>query len=204
MKKRCNNCNEKIKKIYSFCPSCGIPLKESKDEWGMLGKNDSIENELPKITGGGLMGNMMNKMLGNAIKMLEQEMNKELGEIEKQPRTKIKLMVNGKEINPYEEKRENAKILPIEFSDENLKKWKKMEKKEPKSKLRRVDDKIKYELEIPEVKSIQDISIVKLENSLEVRAIGKKTGYVKNISIDLPLKKYTLLKGILTLELDAE
>lgn len=207
MKNKCNNCNEKIKKSYSFCPNCGNPLNSSKKEYGMLGKNDSIENQMPKITGGGLMGNMMNKMIGNAMKMLEQEMNKELGDMEKQPKTKIKLMVNGKEIKPMEEfseKKENTKILPIDFSEDNLKKWKKFEKKEPKSKLKRIDNKIQYEIEMPEVNSIKDVSIIKLENSLEVRAIGKKTSYLKNISIDLPLKKYSLLKGILTLELDAE
>jgi hypothetical protein len=207
MKSRCNNCNEKIKKSYSFCPNCGNPTKNKKSDWGMLGKNDIVENQFPKIVGGGLMGNMMNKMIGNAMKMLENEIAKEMSETNKQPRTKVKLMINGEEIISGENKKDldkNTKILPIEFSRENLEKWKKLKKEEPKSSLKRVEDKIEYKIEVPEVKSIQDISIVKLENSLEVRAIGKEKGYKKNILIDLPLKKYSLLKGILTLEMDTE
>ena len=65
-------------------------------------------------------------------------------------------------------------------------------------------DKIQYEIEIKDVNSIKDISIIKLESSIEIKAIGEKNAYLKNIPINLPLKKYTLLNGILTLEIDAE
>jgi hypothetical protein len=161
---------------------------------------------MPKIVGGGMFGGMVNKMMNSMIKELSKEMDKEMGQTGKQPRTKVKLMINGKEITPQTQKKEksnnNTKILPIEFSNENLEKWKNLEKIEPKSNLKRIEDKIEYKIEVPEVSSIQDVSIIQLENSLEVRAIGKKKGYKKNISIDLPLKRYTLLKGILTLEMD--
>lgn len=205
-KKSCENCEGKIKSSHNFCPSCGTRLKIEGNEWGMLGKKDGIKEKTPQLFSG-IGGKMMNKMLGSAIKMLEKEMmqGSELG---KMPKTKMKLMINGKEIGPQgivQKKpaaKENLKFLPIDFSDTNLQKWKSLEKKDPKSNLKREGDKIKYEIEVPEVQSIKDVSIVKLENSLEVRAVGKNTSYLKRVPIDLPLKKYSLLKGILTLELD--
>jgi HSP20 family molecular chaperone IbpA/RNA polymerase subunit RPABC4/transcription elongation factor Spt4 len=207
-KNKCKNCNRKIKNSYSFCPNCGFPIKEQKNKYGMLGKKDDEQDKInPKIFGG-IGGGMMNKMLGNALKMLEKEMTKEMGDMNNLSNGKIRLMINGKEITPKknkdEPKQKNTKFLPIDFSKDNLKKWKRLSKEEPKSNLKRVGDKINYEIEVPEVRSIQDVSIIKLENSLEVRAVGENKAYVKRIPIDLPLKKYSLLKGLLTLEMNAE
>ena len=40
-------------------------------------------------------------------------------------------------------------------------------------------------------------------NSAYIKSIAKESAYVKIIPIDMPLKKFTLLKGKLILELDA-
>ena len=58
---------------------------------------------------GGLSGGFMNKMISHTMKMLEKEMEREMrGDTKKQninpnqnnfPKTKIRLMINGKEIN---------------------------------------------------------------------------------------------------------
>ncbi len=206
-RKGCPNCNEKIKNNHNFCSSCGTKIKEPSQDWGMLGKNDTHTNISPPKLFGGISGGIMNKMLGSAMKMLEKEMKKEMGPNNQNSPSKIRLMINGKEITPkqkiIEKDSPDTKFLPVEFNTNSLKKWKTLDKKEPKSNLKRIEDKIKYEIEIPEVESIKDISIIKLENSLEIRAIGKKEAYLKTISIDLPLKKYSLLNGILTLEMDA-
>lgn len=208
-KQKCNNCQEKVKDSYNFCPNCGIQLKDLTKDWGMLGKNDI--NKLlpePKMLGG-ISGTIMNKMLGSAIKMLEKEMQKEMGNTGKIPKTKVKLMINGKEITPQEtplqkeNKKDNTKMLPINFTDENLKKWSTLKRIEPKTNLKRIGDKIQYEMDVPGVEAIKDISIIKLEKSIEVKAIGKEVAYQKTIPIDIPLKKYSLLQGKLTLELDA-
>ena len=77
-KKRCPNCSEKIKESYTFCPSCGIQLKETSDDWGMIGKNDKKEKNIEPAIIGGLGNGIMNKMLGSAFRMLEKEMQREL------------------------------------------------------------------------------------------------------------------------------
>ena len=203
-KKRCENCNEKLKSSYSYCPNCGMPTKNNEKNYGLLGKRElKSQTPLAPEIFSGIGSGVLNKMLGNAMKMLEKEMKKGVNP-NPLPNSKVKIMINGKELNLDERpKKENLKILPIEFSKENLNKWSKLEKKEPPSKLKRLDDKIEYEIEVPGVDSIKDVSIVKLENSIEVKALSKKTAYIKTIPIDLPLKKYSLLKGKLTLELDA-
>jgi len=205
-RKKCEICKEKIKTKHNFCSNCGSQLKNNQNSWGILGRIDSIEEKPGIIEGFG--DKLINKMISSTFKMLEKEMHKGLVENQRMPQSRMKLMINGKEITPSnsqkipQKKDPNIKFLPIEFSEENLKKWKKVKKKEPKSKLKRVEDKIEYEVEVPGVKSIKDISIIKLENSLEIKAVSEKAGYLKRIPIDLPLKKYSLVKGILTLELD--
>lgn len=204
-KKTCNNCKEKVKSSYNFCPNCGNQLKDVKEDWGILGKNDGMNNLNEPAFMGGISGSVMNKMLGSALKMLEKELQKEIQD-ETMPKRKIKLMINGKEVSTPDKtnfKKENIKVLPIEFSKENLKKWTTLKKEEPKTNLKRIGDKIQYEIEIPEVDSIKDISIIKLEKGIEIKAIGGEKAYAKTVPIDLPLKKYSLLQGKLTLELDA-
>lgn len=204
-RKKCNVCGEKVRSRDNFCSNCGTQLKDFLDKGGLLGRNDSGFSESPKLAES-FGDRIINKMISSTFKMLEKEMNGIQNET-KMPNGKIRLMVNGRELVPEVQRKPkkdpNVKFLPIEFSDENLVKWKKIKKREPKSKLKRVEDKIEYEVEIPGVKSIKDISIIKLENSLEVKALGEKTGYIKRIPINLPLKKYSLVKGILTLEMDA-
>jgi len=54
------------------------------------------------------------------------------------------------------------------------------------------------------VKSVKDVSIAQLENSIEIKALGKGKVFSKMIPINLPIKNYNLSKGKLTLELDAK
>lgn len=222
-KKTCKNCKEKVSERFDFCPHCGAKTSDSKD-YGMLGKNDSRNerdefNDLTKNMFGGFNGKIINKMLGGAMKMLENEMKKSLNEDMKGNnigKTNFELFINGKRINPDKIKvvrkpnsskqkapSQKKTILPT-FDEELTKKFVSLNKKEPKTNIRRLSDKVIYELEIPEIKSIKDISIMILENSIEVKAVSEKTAYRKNISIDLPLKKYKLEKGKLILEMSSE
>lgn len=208
---KCKKCNKKVKSFYDFCPTCGTRLKyHPQEEWGMLGRNDAIAPEenissILNTLGGGNLG----KMLSGAMKMLEKEMVKGMQENSNQ-RTKFKLMINGKEINPknfqqIQKKEKTAiKIMPIEFSKENQEKFQKLKKVEPKTNIKRFGNQINYELEIPGVQTLKEISILRLETGLEIRAISKKAAYQKIVAIDLPLSKYSLREEVLTLELEAE
>ncbi len=222
-KKTCQRCGKKTGKDSRFCPSCGIPFnnKQRKEDLGMLGDNDSM-NEFEALSNsmfGGMGGSFMNKMLSNTMRMLEKEMQKEMERDRKNPqnqnnnlpRTKIRLMINGKEIDlnngmpvsENSEKREKQKQNPIKFkrfSEEQIKRFSKLSKKEPKTDLKRIADKITYEIEVPGVESIEDVSITPLENSIEMKAISKDKAYSKSIQINLPIIGYGLSNGVLVLE----
>ena len=218
-RKTCQRCGKKTSKSNSFCPSCGLPFgkKQKKDDLGMLGENDSFNQMDPFSNSlfGKIGGGMMNSMLNNAIKMLEKEMQREMQKntkIQNQnnlPYTKVKLMINGKEVNlnngmletKNPEKKEIRKIAKFnKFSDEQIKKFSKLPKKEPKTDLKRIADKIQYEVEIPGVESFEDISITPLESSIEIKAIGNDKAYSKSIQINLPIISYNFSKGLLVLE----
>lgn len=208
-KRRCPRCEEKTKSNHEYCSNCGLKMKDSKKEWGMLGKNDYVEED-QNDSFSGLSGGFLNKMVGSAMKMLEKEFSKEFEkgiQNQRAPNTRIKLMINGKEIVPKQIKTTSSnnppiKTLPINFSNENLKKFQKLSKKEPKTQVRRIGDKVTYEVDVPGVKSIEDVSIIKLESSIEIRAVSKDKAYFKNIPITLPITKYILSKEKLSLELD--
>lgn len=203
MANRCKRCNKKISKKDKFCPNCGIRLDNSKEkDWGMLGKKDEINTknfQNPFFEGIG--GGMLNKMLGNAMRMLEKEMQKS----ENSPKTNFKLMINGKEVKIDEQqKKQPIKIkqnIRKEFTAEQLKDFLKLPKEEPKTNLKRFGDKIIYELELPEVDSFKDVLINNLENSIEIKAIGKTKSYSKIIPINMPIISQNLKQGKLILEL---
>ncbi len=203
-KNKCKKCRSKISRKDNFCPSCGTPIDSKNEDWGMLGKNDSqnIQNQPFNSMLGGISGNMINKMLNSAMKMLEKEMQKEMKTQNLKPKTNIRLMINGKEINlNNQQKSENPKkIKQINLPQSKLKNFSKLPRIEPKTNLRRLADKIVYEIELKGVKSIKDISIMKLENSIEIKAITKDKAYFKIIPLNLPIINYNILKEKLILE----
>lgn len=206
-KKNCGNCGNKMNIDYDFCPYCGKSSK-NKDNYGLLGRKDiSDESDLfSNSLFNGISGKFLDKMMTSAIRMLEKEM-KNTNNV---PFTKnIRLMINGKEIplgnetqtskrDFSEEKMKNkTKTLDIK----KIKKISKLPKEEPETKIRRIGEHVLYELNLPEVNSIEDISITKLESSIEIKALGKNKAYIKRIPLNLPIINYNLNKGKLTLEL---
>ncbi len=226
-KKSCPRCGKKTSKKNSYCPACGLPLnknqKKQKEDFGMLGQDDVMDFSQNSLFGG-MGANFMNKMLSSTMKMLEKELQKEMQrnsgidsnqakniQNPNMPKTKIRLMINGKEVDlggngikPNKVKEEKPKAKLNSFSEEQAKKFSKLPKKEPKTNLKRIGDKITYEIEIPEVKSIEEISITPLENSIEIKAIGKEKAYSKSIPLNLPIAQYTLSDGLLILEFQGE
>jgi len=202
-----------------------------KDDYGMLGKNDMPDEfqEIDKISNSifsGFGGKIMNRMLNNTMKMLEKEMEKSTREIEKQNnqnpnfQNHFELFINGKRVNPENIKVSKAQLLmpgknPSErqfkkeipknifFSKDKKEQFLKFEKTEPKTELKRFSDKIIYEVFLPGVKSIEDVSIIQLESSIEIKAVSnsKKKSYSKIIPVGMKIANYFLEKGILVLEI---
>lgn len=210
-KEKCPRCNEKISGKFSYCPSCGHALNTKGEDYGLLGKNDMVDpmKQFENQMFGGLGGKMFGKMLNSAMKMLEKEMQKNMNQ-QARPKTNFELYINGKRINPANIKVTKKEITPKvkkktlhvpTFTQDSVNKFKTLPKKEPITNVRRLANKVIYEIDIPGVESIKDISIMKLENSIELKAIAKKAAYTKTITVDLPLQRYKLEDEKLILEL---
>ncbi|MFW6233080.1 MAG: zinc ribbon domain-containing protein [Nanoarchaeota archaeon] len=215
-KNKCKRCGSKISKKDKFCSSCGFNLeKDNKEDLGILGSNDFIGGEIKLPMG-------FNMLLKTLMKNLDKEMNnmnnknktKKSGisiNFSNQPGKEPEIKINSfgdnpffkgnlKQINKKEPKKEEN-FFSKKFSDKKIKEFSKLNKKEPETEVRRFSNSVVYEIKIPGVKSLEDISINKLENSIEIRAISGKEGYFKTIPIALPIKNYFFEKGVLSLEL---
>ncbi|MEK6906613.1 MAG: hypothetical protein AABW81_03255 [Nanoarchaeota archaeon] len=216
-KKKCKSCSKNISKEYIFCPYCGFSDSEGYDEeeFGILGNSDMINNSVfndPffKSMNTGILGKMMN----SAMKMLEKEMEKEMKHQKNFSGREFNLYINGKRVDPKNIKINNMPLIPIleqkkrtvkekilHTPKRDFRKFAGFPKSEPTTSMRRLSNKIIYEVNMPEVKSIEDVSIIKLENSIEIKAFSDKKVYSKIIPISLPIIKYNLSKGKLILEL---
>ncbi len=209
-KKKCKNCGERIDEKNRFCSNCGFELNEKSNQngdWGLLGKNDSSEDSFGNSLFNGFTGNMFSKILGSTMKMFEKEMQK-MQNVPRVPRTNFELFINGKRINPQNIKvtqkavpKQLKKKESIELPSKKLKDFINLPQETPKTNVRRLADKVVYELEIPGVNSIENVSINHLGNSIEIKATSKTKSYFKIINISLPITNYNLEKDRLVLEL---
>jgi len=194
LKKRCSSCEKKIDRSFRFCPWCGKPTKKIRQEdYGMLGFDDEIEQTIQdsfSFFGGGL-GNIFNQL----TKQISKELQNLDSEKQRKPRGIEIRFSTGKpiqriirdsevknpqieEIDDYERERRNG--LPLEVAE---------------SKIRRLPEGVVYEISAPGIKSKQDVSILRMENSLEIRAYSKDKCYTKTIPIKVDVLKYGVKDG---------
>ena len=221
-KKRCNKCGEKVSSNYNYCPYCQNLLKpvSEGEDWGLLGKNDFMEPEEMRLPMGlnALFNSLLNN-LNNQVKeinkntqpMKEQKISKKSGGISisistsggKPPEIKVRSFGNMPEFREREQKIvEKAKKIQLPVSDSG--KFAGFPKKEPETNIRRFSNKVVYEINMPGVKEVKDVSIIQLENSIEIKALANKKVFYKIIPINLPISNYNLSGGVLTLELDSK
>jgi HSP20 family molecular chaperone IbpA len=219
-KKKCRKCGKTVNKEDSFCANCGMALKsfENEKDWGMLGKNDMLFPEM-NMPGFNMIFNSLMKDFGKPLfQEIEKDMKRGLEKDAKQMRRGISISIStsgnsppkikinnldGKPLNQIrmevpKEKRE--KVLSV-LSEEQTRKFLSLPQEEPLTRIRRLSNKVIYEIDLPGVKSLKDISIMQLEKSIELKALSKNKSYKKLISIDFPIKKYKLSKEKLILEL---
>ncbi len=206
-KKECRKCGKKINEKYRFCPYCGSTDNKFDDEnWGMLGRDDFMNpNNFQLPSGFNMIFNSLMKNLSKQLNNMYDESRKNSDSKLKKEGMSISISTSGNnppkiKINSFGNEKGEIKKIPGQFSKENAKKFVSLSKKEPKTNIRRLSNRVIYEMEIPSVKSLKDISIIKLENSIEIKAIGKNKAYFKRIPVNLPIINYDLSEGKLILE----
>jgi hypothetical protein len=221
---RCR-CGKKISRDYLFCPFCGSRLKEGKEPDNILDSIQDIESQMP------FMFRFPFKKLVREIEQQLVQMDKEMGkEMQNEKSEKISARpenfaqgisisinsTNGvpvikmkqfgpdgmKEMTNKDDKKEEQKIKTLTKADqEKLEKYSKLPKEEPRTTVRRLSDRIIYEIALPGIKNKQNIVINRLENSIEIKAFAKDKAYFKLIPLNLPIKKHYLENEKLVLEL---
>lgn len=218
-KKRCPKCDRKIIRDFEFCPSCGANLGRDKREkdFGFLGQDDSIS--LPfetKTPFQGLFESLL-KQIDNQFQSLDEEFGKDLEKQKKNPfargisinissgsnqAPRIQVQGFGPGFNNI--KVQEAKEMPAlknGISNEIARKASKLPRKEAETKVRRLSNRVIYELHIPGVSSLENVFINKLENSIEIKAFSKDKVFVKLLPVKLPIMKYNIEDEKLILEL---
>ena len=221
-KKICGRCRTSVRDKYDFCPYCGNHLDKKTEDFGMLGKNDFLnENnsgEFKLPPGFNLLFNSLAKNLEKQFKDIKRTTKPEVSD-KNRPENKghitISITTSGNKIpgmnlnsldrTEVPHPRTHKKTASFDdLSEEQLRRFSKLPKEEPKTNIRRLSNKVFYEVDIPGVKSTRDISILNLEKGVELKAISDKKAYLKSIPINLPIINYKLSKGKLTLEMDAQ
>ena len=215
-KKNCKRCGKKISDKYHFCPYCGEETTGSSgDEWGMLGKEDDFfANERIKLPFGfNTLVNSLMKNLDKEFKKLDENSDNEFKQPIKRSGVSISISTSfdgkpkisfnsiGDDDKLNKKQQKEKKFISKSFSPEKLKKFQTLAREEPKTSIRRFSKKVVYEIEMEGVKTIEDISLTKLENSIEIRAIAKDKAYFKLLPINLPISNYTFSEEKLILEL---
>jgi len=213
--KKCPRCDNKTKDNHDFCPFCGYNLNSEydKEDYGFLGKNDFIEDNYNVL---GFGDTFIEKLFNSTMKILEKQMRNISKEVQEPSSNtapnnlNFQFFVNGKRVFP-EKVQQKSLPSPVyrtekinQASPEKLKKFAgsaKLPKKEPNTKLKRLGNKIVYELEVPGVNNIDDILINRLENSIEIKALSKNNVYHKTLNLNLPVVRYQLINGNLFVEL---
>ncbi|MEM5811138.1 MAG: zinc ribbon domain-containing protein [Candidatus Aenigmatarchaeota archaeon] len=176
--KRCKNCGEKVDKNWSYCPFCGYNLSfESRFDY--FGKSlREIEEEFEKLFEFELPRFEI-KPLGPGFHGIRITFSSRSGE---EPKIEVKTYGKYKEYEPEIKKRLGIKV-PIEEVEEEKEREVKVTEEAPFRVITEGKKKI-IEMDLPGVKSINDIKIKKLSQSIEVRAYTKDKAYFSLIPIE--------------------
>lgn len=198
-KNNCPSCKSKIEDQFNYCPYCANPLtnfeKDLKD-FGMLGKNDSLRNIEEEINANSL--GVTDKLIGSIFNSLVKNLDKQFKEMEKINSNEIKSIPNGIKITigtpkPVKvEKKKSHYINKNDLTKEQMEKMSSLPRASAKTNMRRLNDKVVYELSTPGVESINDIFVSKLEQGYEIKAIGNTKVYVNSLPVELPIKGFIL------------
>jgi hypothetical protein len=195
-RRKCPSCAKKIDKNFNYCPFCGESFKKVQEEkdYGLLGKEDSdiFRNEVKLPFG-------MNKVLDSLMKQLEKQMS-EMNQ--NQPNGfpkgfKIKISTGNPQFKQIvEEKKPKTNII-----DESIRERLNLPKVEASSKVKRLGDKLIYEIETPGVRSPKEVIVTQLESGIEVKAYSKEKCFTKIIPMNIELINYYIKNDKLFLEL---
>lgn len=194
-RKRCPNCEKKVKDEWKYCPYCGSNLTEKffkpfdifekvDEEFKRIDKMFGEDFFVPKFR--------LKPFRGGGISITISSAGKE-------PKIEVKTFGEYKKIEPEIKKRLGVKPRVVEI-EEKARKARVTE--EPETKVKKLDNKEIITIELPGVKE-EDIEVKRLEQSVEIRAYAGDKAYFKLIPLpsDASIEK-EFKNGVLTLKIE--
>ena len=197
-RKKCPSCAKKIEGKFNFCPYCGESFKkvQENEKYGMLGRDDTLDLAGPEMK----LPFGLNKIMDSLMKQLEKQMNEMASADGKMPKGFRIKIASG---NP------NAKQVAVDkktkminyFTEEQLKELSLLPKEEASSQIRRLSDRIIYELEAPGINSPKQVIVAPLASGFEIKAYSKDKCYTKFIPFAPEIIQYYVKYGKVVFEL---
>ncbi|MBU5689649.1 MAG: zinc ribbon domain-containing protein [Candidatus Aenigmatarchaeota archaeon] len=184
-RKQCNFCGYNLKNDWSFCPNCGRPVRE----FGIFERMfNEIETEFQRIDKEFKKPRI--KTSGGEIHITVQSGTG------MEPRIEVRTSGDYKNLEP-----EIKRKLGLSESIKNtFRKPKKTE--EPETKMSKNKDKTIITINLPDIKSEDQIEIKQFEQSIEVKAFAKDKTYFKLIPIPAnSVVNKTFRNGVLEIEI---
>lgn len=150
----------------------------------MLGKDDILEN-LPIAQSSsfeGMLGSLANSLFKQLTKQMQNNM-----EVHELPNG-ITISVGSLPRNIQKPQKPKKQAI----TEEQLERMSKLPRTIAKTKVRRLSNKIIYELSTPGVESVDDIFVSKIESGYEIKSLGQKRVYTTSIPINLALRKISI------------
>ena len=200
-KLKCAACNSFVDKKFSYCPHCGNSIIEKSEElrdYGLIGKTDVENMPMSPMNLGitdKIIGSLVNSLIKNFDKQMQEAVENQSPEIEQLP--------NGVRIKISQPIKKQKKAYK-KITEEQLNKMASLPRSQAKTSIKRLSDKIIYELSTPGVESTEDILISKLESGYEIKAIGDKKIYVNSLPINLPLKSVSINGNTISVEFKSQ
>lgn len=207
-KLKCESCGGLGSKKYRFCPHCGnsLIIENDEEDFGLLGKKDVQEEEM--FSNLGFMDKTLMSMINSLMKNLDSQMRSQMKGFDSYGKTEVKRFPNGIKIRisgPAQQQRSTPKqkmnlSVEREVPTAQMKKMNSLPREKAKANVKRIGDKIIYELSTPGVNSPEDVFVSKLESGYEVKAIGDKKVYINSLPVNLPLRSYSISNNKLLVE----
>ena len=198
----CPKCKSDIADKYSYCPWCGHHLinaeKEIK-EFGMLGRSDIADEEMIRhafATNMSMADKLIGSVMGSLLKNLDMQFsNGDSTEVKSTP-TGIKIRVGM----PVQRRRADNRVANRQLTEQQLHRMNSLPRTEAKTNIRRLADKVVYDLAAHGIESPEDVFFSKTESGYEIKAIAKNKVYINSVPVNLPLKGFSLHEKGLTVE----
>lgn len=158
--KSCINCDSKVKHEWSYCPNCGMGLKEDikKEIQNDLKEIDKIfEMKVPRFV---VKPNAKSK--GVSIIITSDNLSP--------PKINVRTFGEKQDHRHHHHHVEKPVRIPKLT-------------KEPETKIQRIHNKQVITLNLPDVKSLDDIEIKQLQQSIEIKAFAGDVAYFKLIPV---------------------